>query len=420
MGVKPKVSSVSIRDSNNHAALNSVFGDIITSKRVASIASQFVYGVDGASITNTATGGGVAAIEDQNMLVLRSGAAAGGSIRVESVDPLQYIPGYEAQAYFTAVMSRPTGAGYVRAGVYDDNDGFRIEMRAAGFFFIRRHGGVDADVIAQSAFNQDRLDGQGPSGMTLNPSDMNGNIFLIRYGFLGFAPISLMILGADGAIYPVHTIKYPNTSKVTHIQNTYLPARAEVSNGATAENVFIKIGSINLAVVDGEEAKATNRTFGKGLTGTLLGAGGYNRRPLIVFRNNPNFQGPLMPAPKVHRIGAILDYLYLALDGHNKDVLVQLFLIPSSAQVGAGVSFTAADANSVLSYSVSSTLNYGAYPDGINPFSFGITTALKSFDKDVDKFNFNLRPGYDAVFALTSTTTLDISWIFTNLWHELF
>lgn len=419
MGVIPKASKISVVDNSKQNALISVFGDTITAKRVASVAEQFGYGIgDGRAVT-TVVGTGAVTIEDGNMLVLRSGATAGSSVVVEWVDPVLYIPGYEVQMNFTPVMSRPTGAGYTRGGIFDDNDGFFVEMDASSFKFVRRRDAVDID-INRADFNYDKLDGTGPSGIILDEADMNGNVFLIRYGFLGFAPISLSIQNEDGTIFPVHVFKYPNTSKVTHISNTYLPARFEAFNVDTAEDVFLKIGSFNISVVDGSSNQATNRNFGLGIQGTLA-AGAYVRRPMIAFRNKVNFQGPLMPAPRVNRIGAILEYLYVLIDGQNKDILVELIIIPSDQEVGSAV-FTDKAADSVLQYSTDAALDYGVYTGGDAKFSFGIGSSAdgREFKENMAEFLFNLRPGEDAVFALSSTTTLSTEWIFTNLWRELF
>ena len=148
------------------------------------------------------------------------------------------------------------------------------------------------------------------------------------------------------------------------------------------------------------------RSFSLGLTGTTA-SGAYARRPLIAFRNKAMFQGPLMPAPKVNRIGAILQYLNLQLSGQNKGVLVEMIAIDSTEEVG-GASFIDKDTTSVLQYSVDPLLDYGSYTGGEVIFSFGLINPLGKFDEFLDKLVMNLRPKKDVVFALTSDTSLEI------------
>lgn len=396
----------------------SVFGDMVTAKRVATVAAQFVYGINDQEAESVISGSGAVAIEDENMLALRTGTTPGSTARIQTLDPLQYIPGYQAEIWFTPVYTKPESlTGYCRAGLFDDDDGFWVGYDGPELLVCRRRAGVEHPILRED-WNMDKLDGEGPSGILFNADDPDGNVIRIRYGFLGFAAIIFEIMDKRSVIYPFHVIEYPNTSKVTHIANTYLPGRIEVGNGDAAQDVSLKIGSFNLSVVDGDNEEATNRSFSLGAVG-LTASGAYNRRPLIAFRNKETYQGPLMPAAKENRIGAILEYLYVQLDGQNKGVLVEIIIIDSDQEVG-GATFIDKAATSVLQYSVDPNLDYGAYTGGEQIFAFGIRQGLGSFDRFIGDLAKNLRPGKDAVFALTSDTNLAIDYIFTNAWREKF
>jgi len=409
------IKSEGLKDLANQNASISVFGDIVTAKRVATIASQFVYGINEPESKSTVVGSGTAAIENGNMLVVRTGTTPGSVMSIETIDPLQYIPGYEAQIWFTPVYTKPNSlTGYCRAGLFDDDDGFYIGF-APDMVVCRRRAGVEYPV-PRAEWNVDKLDGEGPSGVLFDDSNPMGNIFRIRYGFLGFAGIIFEILNENSTIFPFHIIKYPNTSKLTHIANTYLPGRIEVANGDVAEDISLGLGSFNMTVVNGDNEKATNRNFSLGVTGETL-TGAYSRRPLIAFRNKTTFQGPLMPSAKINRIGAILQYLNLQLSGQNKGVLVELISIDSTSEVG-GAPFIDKATTSVLQYSTSNLLDYGTYVGGEVLFTFGLRPSLDKFDEFLESLNMNLRPSKDVVFALTSTTTLAIEYIFTNAWRE--
>lgn len=408
-------------DLTGQNATISIFGETVTAARIATNASQFVYGVDTRDAIAEGTGSGSAVVEDDNMLVIRTGTTAGSSFKIETKDPLQYIPGYEANIFFTLVLSRPVEAdGYSRGGIFDDTDGVFLALTADNLRVVRKRAGVTFETTREN-FNMDKLDGTGPSKIDLDLDDMQGNVFSIRYGFLGFAPIVFCIMNAEGTVYPFHKIRYPNTATVTHMANTYLPARIEVYNGAAGtDDVYAKVGSFNMGVINGNQETITNRRFSLGTVGVIASsAGGHVRTPIIVFRNKATFQGPFLPSARENRIGAILEFLYLLISGQNKELLIELIIIDSSQEVG-GATFTDKASTSVLQYSTDAVLDYGTYVGGDVIFSFGLQKTDDTFERELFRYLFNLRPGQDAVFALTSATTLALDYVFTNLWREKF
>lgn len=409
-------------DTGGFVSTNTVFGDKITASRVAQITGNFYFGVQEGEYDSVTNGSGSISLKGglgyENLLSVASGATANSDARIEDLDSMRYIPGFELGAFVTTVFTEPTGDGYIKIGLTDSGaNGFFVGFKEVDgkqkFGFGRVKDGVET-FITQDEFNGDKLDGTGLSKVTLDPS--KGNIWLVRFGYLGFAPPTLQYVTPEGKLILVHKIEYPNSSDETHISSTYLSPYAEVSNGTTAENVEVKIGSVCAYVVDGNAVGINDRDFSYGTTGTLA-SGAYARRLLIEFRNSGSFQGALMPSAKTHKINAILNYLSITLDGQNKPVVLEILVIPDADITGG--TYSKVSNNSILDLATDSTVNTFANAQVIftDTFKSNIADKIEPF---LDKLKLKLRTGYHAVFTLTSDTTLAIDWAFANAWSEEF
>ena len=397
--------------------LVSTFGDLNVAQRIPGLTAQFYLGLVTGE-TNVEGLPQVAIVGDagfENLLEVATTGIAGSSGSLESKDGLRYIPGYEFGVWFTAIFTEPTIDGYVKAGLFEEENGFWIGFKehegSIQFGLCRVKNGVD-NFIPQSEFNVDKLDGTGFSKFTIDTG--KGNIFLIRGGYLGFAPIQFAIKLPDGQIQTFHIIEYPNSSVETHISNTNLPVRTEISNGTINEIVKVQVGSISAFVTDGSSIDANIRKFSRGISGTLA-SGAFARRNLISFRNEGIFSGGLLPTPKNHRISALLDFLSITLDNQNKPVLLELLIIPKADLVSG--TFTSVDPDSILEISQDAVYTLtNAKVIFSDSFKSNIADKIELF---MTVLQLNLRPEEHAMFALTSTSTLAIDYVFSNAWSEL-
>lgn len=214
------------------------FGELRTVERTPLIELKSAVDTVSSFRNIVTTAGGATATISNSEYHLQTTAAASDRVVLDSAERGRYMPGYEAIVGIGVRedVSNPalTGDMEERWGYYDDNDGYFFGRDATGLYIGIRRAGSDTKVY-QSNWNGDKLNGSGPSGLTLDLHD--GNIFQIRYSWYGYGVINFEVLTKDVTKTPVqyptivHTID-PRTE--TSVEQPNLPIRVEVLNGTTA------------------------------------------------------------------------------------------------------------------------------------------------------------------------------------------
>ena len=121
------------------------------------------------------SGAGTTSVYSQDAARTRIGVAnttAGKRVR-QTFQRFNYQPGKSQLVLMTGVVS-DTGTGVIsQMGLFDDDNGIFAEVNAGTLNFVIRSNVTGSPVdttVAQSAFNGDRMDGTGTSGVTLDPS----------------------------------------------------------------------------------------------------------------------------------------------------------------------------------------------------------------------------------------------------------
>jgi hypothetical protein len=141
---------------------------------------------------------------------------------------------------------------------------------------------------ASTDFNTDKLDGTGEVLQTIDFT--KGNVYQIRYQWLGFGKIDFFIENPDtGEFTLIHEIKYANTETAPSIFRPTLPVRAEVENTTNNSNMTICMASA-AAFTEGSK-KTPARTF-LGASNARSGLDAADGEvPLIALKNDLVFQG---------------------------------------------------------------------------------------------------------------------------------
>lgn len=199
------------------------FGDLLVAQFSPETAWRHDYGIINRLVSTTGTANGGTVTVDASRAKLSTSVAVNGIARMQTIRPLRYMPGVGGLARFTAVFATPKANTTQYVGIGDTVDAFYFGYNGTTFVVGRRRGGSDTQV-AQASWN-----GTVPAGL----SYQLGNIFQIRFQWLGYGYIRFYILdpnGQDNGYALVHTINYPNTSALTHILNPTLPLFAEIAN----------------------------------------------------------------------------------------------------------------------------------------------------------------------------------------------
>lgn len=193
--------------------------------------------------------------------------ASGDSVIRQTYRQFEYIRG---NAQFVIISLNP-GAGAVSGnnrlwGLGDERNGVFFGVDGNGFKVVRRSytSGITVDeTIYQQNFNGDKLDGTGPSGVTIDLS--KHNLFKIQYSWLGTNQIQFRYI-YNGQQYIVHTINKANTLSTPWSQSGSYPIRIENTNtGAAASAVTM---SISCSAVFTAGSSKEISTYGAISTGT--------------------------------------------------------------------------------------------------------------------------------------------------------
>jgi hypothetical protein len=231
------------------------FGAGINHARISQVSANFSQSLTFNDVTQTVTSTGTIAAANGSA-TLATGTSTSSTAKLNSNTTLSYTPGREAYAVFTAAFTTPTNANsYQRIGLYDTSNGFFVGYSGTSFGVTWRQNGVDTFTALTSA-NEDTLSGQVNSFFTrggvpeaIDPTKKN--IYRIRFGWLGAAPIRFEVMSPDGRWARFHVIRYPNTAINPSLYSISIPVTAEVSKTTSnATNLQLSTSSWDAGVVD--------------------------------------------------------------------------------------------------------------------------------------------------------------------------
>ena len=184
--------------------------------------------ISGASTTST---------HDVNEAMTTMGVAAttaGNRVR-QTFMRFNYQPGKSQLVLMTGVLSATGGGtGISRCmGLYDDENGiFYQDNEGMPRMVIRSKstGSVVDTAVAQADWNLDKLDGSGPSALTLDMTKVQ--ILLIDMEWLGVGTVRAGFIINGHYIY-VHEFHHANIETLVYMSTPNLPLRYEIDNDGT-------------------------------------------------------------------------------------------------------------------------------------------------------------------------------------------
>ena len=275
-------------------------------------------------------------------------AASGDKVIRQTKHYHPYQPGKSQKVVITGVISDGTTTNTVRRwGYFDTNNGYFWELSAAGVLSVNRRtftSGAAVDTsVTQANFNVDKLDGTGPSGVTLDLT--KGNIFFCDMQWLGMGRARLGVSIPDGTTGKQHNIvchEFLNANNLTtvHITTPMLPIRWEIeATGAPGGNIDMIATCAEIASEGGLDAtqgvpfsQYNTSTVSTSTTTTAL----VSIRPKLTFNSQTN-RGMVVPESIS---------VYTAGNG--------IWSLLHDSTIGGSPTWNSADTNSICDFSLSS------------------------------------------------------------------
>ena len=192
---------------------------------------------------STVNGGTVTYTANKSTVNLNVTEASGSKTIRQSKRVMSYQPGKSLQNMNTFVFSAAQTNLRQRVGFFGAQNGIYLELSDSTLYLVKRYynlGSVQEERVAQSSWNVDKLDGLGPSKITLDISA--AQIFFIDIEWLGVGSVRCGFV-IDGRLVHCHSFHYANRSgsNSTYMTTATLPLRYEIKNtGATANASVMK------------------------------------------------------------------------------------------------------------------------------------------------------------------------------------
>ena len=224
----------------NDPMLTDAFGRIRVAEPLTLFDSSHRYRDNG--LWNTlATSGATAVFSPNEGLVnLNVTSTSGSEIVRETAKVFSYQPGKSLLVMSTFVMAPAQTNLRQRVGYYGTDNGIYVQLKDSTVSFVERSivtGLVTETIVNQTSWNADKLDGNGPSGITLDIT--KAQILFMDIEWLGEGTVRIGFV-IDGNFIVCHRFNHANLITSTYITTASLPLRYEITNQGTATASTLK------------------------------------------------------------------------------------------------------------------------------------------------------------------------------------
>jgi hypothetical protein len=273
------------------------FGRLRVSEPFTLFDSSHRYSDNDLWATATASGGTTAFNANQGLVDLNVTASSGSLVSRETYKVFSYQPGKSLLVMSTFVMS-PAKTGLTqRVGYYGDENGFYLEQEDNTISFVKRSsvtGSIVETPIEQANWNYDKLNGTGPSRITLDLT--KAQILWMDMEWLGVGSVRMGFV-INGQFIVCHIFEHANLITSTYITSASLPLRYEIENTAdTSGSSTLKQICSTVLSEGGYELRGEAHCVSTSITApyNMTVAGTYY--PLISIRlKSANLDGVVVP-----------------------------------------------------------------------------------------------------------------------------
>jgi len=355
---------------------------------------------------STAGSGSSDPLENESSIQMSVTDASGDRVYRETKRVFQYQPGKSQLIMNTFVMNEGKANLRQRVGYFGNENGIFLELDGTTINIVKRDYLTSAPndtQVAQSSWNVDKLDGTGPSGVTLDMT--KAQIFWIDMEWLGVGSVRTGFV-INGQFLVAHIFHHANSIASVYMTTASLPIRYEIENtGATSGSSVMK----QICSTVQSEGGYTPRTESRAASTALAGLAMSNSvpKPLVSIRL------------KADRQDAIVVPTYIDMYGIDNAPFRWALYQDTTITTGSWVS---AGAESAVQYNVTATDTItgrkimegtiiGAAKGGANTIFLDNLNHSLQLKRDID--------GTPEVFtlAMTATTNSDEA-LGTIAWQE--
>lgn len=317
------------------------FGRLRVSTPLTLFDSSHRYRDNGLWNTDTATGGTTAFNANEGLVELSVTTTSGSRVYRETSKVFSYQPGKGLLVMSTFVMSPAKTGLRQRIGYFGTQNGLYIELDGSTLSFVERSlvtGSVTETRVNQANWNIDKLDGTGPSGLTLDIT--KAQILWMDIEWLGLGTVRMGFV-IDGKFIHCHSFNHANLITSTYITTASLPLRYEIENtGTTSTASTLKQVCSTVISEGGYELRGAQLAVGVPVTApvTLATAGTYY--PLISLR--------LKATP--NRLDAIVIITALSVLGTSNNTIYNWQVVASGTTSGG--TWVSAGTDSAVEYKI--------------------------------------------------------------------
>lgn len=209
-------------------------------------------------------------------------AAAGDTAIRQSRRYWNYQPGKSFLVKLTFALGAIEPTATKRIGYFDAANGLFLSIGGSASFALRSSvSGVPIDtVVPQADWNMDTLDGNGPSGNSLDLT--KAQILFIAFEWLGVGT-AVMGFVQDGEIIPCHVFNVANSLTGVYMSTPNLPVRWSITAAADGAASFEAV-CCSVESEGGQQIVGVQRSVTAPFGGTSLGT---TLSQLLSIRLNP-------------------------------------------------------------------------------------------------------------------------------------
>lgn len=306
---------------------------------------------DNGKISVSTSGGGTNTYDaNSSSVLLNVGTASGDQVVRETSRVFAYQPGKSLQILITFCFNEAKTNLRNRAGYFDAQNGIFLQRDGTTVSFVRRSyvtGSVVDTAVNQADWNMDKLDGTGPSKITLDLSKTQ--IFFMDIEWLGVGSVRCGFV-IDGKPIHCHSFHHANGTLTTPYMTTaILPGRVEITNtGTTASASTQRQICFSVISEGGYELRGRPKTTEIPITTPrdLATAGTYY--PILSIRLKSTRLNSIVIPKNFHLLGI----------GNNTRMSYKLINNPTLT----GANWVSAGDDSYVEYDISATALSGGTP----------------------------------------------------------